>query len=183
MIHKTFQKYSQTIMNKPNFEMAAFFFDDECETGFHWSARTSHHFFVQLGPSWLNDCLQGVQIGVVTSRNISLKNRPDSKVHGINIRAWGCPHLLVHEPSWFGPAPPHGHPKAQGPLCELKHRHVWRFICSQKFLWAKKELSSATCPNELGCCLSSSYQWKPNKICSRLIQQQPKSYHKQVHCV
>ena len=132
--NKTFQKYSQNIMNRLNFEMAASCFDDESETGFHWSAGTSHHFFVQLGLSWLNDCLQGVKIGAVTSWNIPLQNIPDSKVHGINIRARGCPHLLVPIPSWFGPAPPHWQPKAQGPLCELKHRLAWRIILVLKSL-------------------------------------------------
>ena len=122
------------IMNRINFEMAAFCSDDESEAGFHWSARTSHNFFVQLGLSWMNDCLQGVRIGVVTSWNILLQIRPDRKVHGINIRAWGWPYLLVPKPSWFGPVPPHWLPKAQGPLCELKHRPLWWFICSQKFL-------------------------------------------------
>ena len=92
--YKTFQKCSQNEMNRLNFEMAAFCFDDDPETGINWSARTSHHFFVQLGPSWLNDCLQGVQIGVVTSWNIPFQNRPDSKVHGIDIRTWGWPQLL-----------------------------------------------------------------------------------------
>ena len=78
--------------------MAALYFDDESETGFHWSARTSHHFFVKLGPSWLNDCLQGVEICVVTSWNIPLQNRPNSIVHGINIRAWGCHICLPRNP-------------------------------------------------------------------------------------
>ena len=105
--YKIFYKYSQNIMNRLNFEMAAFCFVDECETGFHWSAWTSHHFFVQLSPRWLNDCTQWVKIWVITSWNITLQSRPDSKVHGINIRAWRCPHLLVPKPSWFGPASPH----------------------------------------------------------------------------
>ena len=146
--YKTFQKYLQNIMNIFNVEMAAFRFDDECETGFHWSARTSYHFFVQLGLSWLNDCLQGVQVGVVTSWNIPLQSWPDSKVHRINIRVWRCPHLLVEDPSRIGPAPPHWQPKAQGPLCEQTHRPVRRFICSQKLLWGKEELFFATCSRQ-----------------------------------
>ena len=149
--YKTFQKYSQNIMNRLNFEIAAFCFDDESETGFHWSARKSHHFFVQLGPSWLNDCLQGVQIGVVTSWNILLQNRPDSKVHGINKMAWGCPHLLVPKPSWFGPSPPHWRPKAQGPLCGLKHRRVKIYLFS-KVSVSQGRIFSATCQNKFGCC-------------------------------
>ena len=136
--YKTFQKYSQKILSGHNFEMAVICFDDESEMGFHWSARPSHHFFVQRGPSWLNDCLQGVQIGVVTSWNISLQNRSDSKVHGINTRRCSCPNFLIPKPSWFGPAPPHLQTKAQGSLCELKQYPVWRFIWSQKFLWAKE---------------------------------------------
>ena len=65
--YKTFLKFSQNIMNRLNFEMAAFCFEDESETGFHCSARTSHNLFVQLGSSCLNDCLQGVQVVGVTS--------------------------------------------------------------------------------------------------------------------
>ena len=130
--YKTFLKYFQIIMNRLSFKMAAFCFDDVSETGFYWSAWTSHHLFVQLGPSWLNNCFQEVQIGVVTSLIIPLQNRPDSRVHGNNIRAWGCSDLLVPNPSWFGPAPPHWHPKPPGPLCGLKHRLVWWLICSRK---------------------------------------------------
>ena len=109
--NETFQKCTEVIMNRLSFEMAAFCFDDESEIGFHWSARTSHQFFVQLGPSWLTDCLQEDQIGAVLSWNVPLQNRPDRKVYEINIRAWRCPHLLVPEPSWSGPAPPHWHPR------------------------------------------------------------------------
>ena len=71
--YKVFQKYSQNIMNWLNFELTAFCFDDESETGFHWCAWTSHYFFNQLGPSWLNDYLQAVQIGLVISWNITLQ--------------------------------------------------------------------------------------------------------------
>ena len=111
--YKIFQKYSLNIMNSLNFKTAAFCFDDESLTLFHWSAITSHHFSVQLGPSWLNNCPHGVQIGVVTSWNILLQNRPATKVHGINIRVWGCPYFLVSQTSWFGSAPPHWQPKTE----------------------------------------------------------------------
>ena len=56
---------------------------DESETGFHWSVRTSHHFFVQLCPIWLIDSLQGFLIRVVTSWNIPLQNRPIAKSMGL----------------------------------------------------------------------------------------------------
>ena len=138
--YKTFQKYSQNLMNRLNFEIASSCFDGESETCFHWSVWTSHHFNVQLVPSCLNDCLQTLQIGVVRSWNFLLRNRPDSKVQEINIRAWECPHLLVLKHSWFGPAPPHRQPKAQGPMCEVKHRPIWKFHWYQKFLWGKEEL-------------------------------------------
>ena len=105
------------------------------------------------------------------------------KVHGIKIRAWGRPYLLVPKPSWFGLAPPHWRPKARRTLWEVKHRPVLRFTCFQKFLWAEEELFSAVCSNKPGCWLSSPDQWTPNKICSRLMQQQPKPYHKQFSCV
>ena len=76
-LYRTFQMYSQNIMNRLNFEMAAFCFDDESETGFHWSARPLHYVFIHLGLSWLNDCLQEVPLGMVSSWNIPLQNRPD----------------------------------------------------------------------------------------------------------
>ena len=128
---KTFQKYSQNKMNRLNFEIAAFIFDDESETGFHWSARTSHQFLVHLCPSWLDDYLQAVQMGVVTNWNIRLQIKTDSKVYGINIRAWGCPYLLVPKPHWFGPAPPHLHSKAQGPLSN------WSIVLCDDYLFSK----------------------------------------------
>ena len=181
--YKTLQEFSQNIMSRPNFESAAFCFDEYSETGFHWCARPTHQFSIQLGPSWLNDCLQGVQVGVLTSWNIPFQNIPDSKVHGIYIRAVGCPHLFVPKSSWFGPALPHWQPKAQGPLCEMKHRHVWRFICSQNFLWAKEELFSVTCSNKLGCWLWSPHQGKINEICLRLMQLRPKTDCKHVSWV
>ena len=69
-----FQMYIQNKMIRLNFKMAPFCFYHESETGLHRSSRTPHHLFVQLGPSWLNCCLQWVRIGVGTSCNIPFQN-------------------------------------------------------------------------------------------------------------
>ena len=170
-------------MNRLNFEINAFCFEDQSKTGFHRSARTSHHFFVLFGPSWLNDCLQGVQNGLVTSWNILFQRRPDGKVRGTNIRALGCPHFLVSKPCWFGPASPDWQPKAQGRLSELRQCPEWRFFLLKSFCEPRKNFFSVTYSNKIGCWLSSAQQWTSNEICSRLKKHQLKPYSKHVSLV
>ena len=148
--------------------MAVFCFDDESEMGFHWSARTPHHFFVQLDPSWLNGCLQGFKFGVVTSWTISLQNRLERKVHGIRIRAWVSkftqPDTLLNRSS-SASLTSKGSRTAAGPEASS---------CVKNYLFSKVCISkgrtfSSTCSNKLGCWLSNPHQWTPNKICSRMM--------------
>ena len=99
----------QCITDRLNLRMAAFCFGYESGTGFHRSAWTPHHFFVQLGQNWFNGCIQSLKIVVGMSWNTPLQNRPDIKVHEIDIKTWGWPHLLVQKASEINLAPFLGH--------------------------------------------------------------------------
>ena len=95
------------------FQMATFCFDHESETGFHGSGWTSHYFFVQICPSWLNGCFQWFQIGVWTARDNLLQNRTHSKVHMNDRRT--CSISLGNDPC--NTSGPHS-------LCDLNHHPV-----------------------------------------------------------
>ena len=172
--YKSLQKYSRNTMNRLNFELAAFCFDDESETGFHWSARTSHRFFVQLGPSWLNDRLQRVLIGVITSLNIPLQNKPANKVHGISIRLEGAHKSLSRNPPESVRLRLIDIQRNKDRCVSLSIVLYELFFVLESFCEPRKNFFSETCSNKLLCWISSPHQWIPNEICSRLMQQQPK---------
>ena len=130
--------------------------------GFPRSARTPHHFFVQLSPSWLNGRILCIKIGIGAIWNKLLQSKPDSRVHETNFRAWRWSLLLV--------------PKALEIILALflgQIRYVsWSTVLCEdvndlkSFCKPRKIFPfPVTCSNKLGCWLSGLHLWWLKEIC------------------
>ena len=79
------------------------------ETQDCWEARAPHGTFVKVGPGGLKVPLQIGGAAVGRCADIRLQDGPGCKVHWVQVRAGGWPHVLVAEVSHVGPAPLLGH--------------------------------------------------------------------------